>query len=97
MAQPRIKSTSVLIGFNSKGSCIYSEILDLSDYYDSEHVCDKRSSIKKLKLKRLRGYLFSSKGELAQEFEIEFDLESGESISRRVRFVDGTIQNEPAC
>ena len=34
----RIKSQAVLIGYDPQGACIYSEIRDLSDYYDGEHV-----------------------------------------------------------
>jgi hypothetical protein len=34
MATANIKSTAILIGYDKDGRCGYSEILDLSDYYD---------------------------------------------------------------
>jgi hypothetical protein len=45
VATTRIKSTAVLIGYNSDGQCVYSEIRDLSDYYDGDHVWDKAASV----------------------------------------------------
>lgn len=96
MATPRIKSAAILIGYNREGKCVYSEFLELSDYYDQENMWDKESSIRRLKLQRLKGYLFDSKGSLDQEFENEFDVVTGKSISRYARFADGTVHNEPA-
>ena len=62
MAKRKIRSTAVLIGYNPDGKCVYSEILDLSDYYDGEHPWDKSASVKRLKLQRLKGYLFDAEG-----------------------------------
>lgn len=77
MATPRIKSTAVLIGYNPNGLCVYSDIMGLSDYYDGEHVWDDAASVKRLKLQRVKGYLFGSDGKLDQEFESVFDLSTG--------------------
>jgi hypothetical protein len=96
MATPRIKSTAVLIGYNPGGRCVYSEILDLSNYYDGEHVWDKGASVKRLKLQRLKGYFFDSDGNLDQEFERVLDLSTGCFKSVRTRFVDGTERIDPA-
>lgn len=90
MVTPKIKSTAVLIGYSSDGQCVYSDILDLSDYYDGEHVWDKAASVKKLKLQRVKGYLFDSEGNLDQEFESVFDMSTGIYKSGRARFADGT-------
>src|SRR5262245_19017516 len=77
MRTPKIKSTAVLIGYDPDGKCVYSDILDLSDYYDGEHVWDSDASVKKLRLQKVRGYLFNGDGELDQEFESVFDLSTG--------------------
>jgi hypothetical protein len=95
VATPRIKSTAVLIGYNSSGRCVYSEVLDLSDYYDGEHVWDKAASIKRLKLKLVKGYLFDANGNLDQEFESVFDLSTGTYKSGRTRYADGTERVDP--
>lgn len=94
MATPRIKSTAVLIGYSDKGKCVYSDILDLSDYYDGEHVWDSSTSVKRLKLLKLKGYLFNSDGVLDQEFESNFDLSTGIYKSGYARFSDGTIRED---
>ena len=95
MATPRIKSTAILIGYNPKGQCVYSDILDLSDYYDGEHVWDKAASIKRLKLQRVKGYLFDARGKLDQEFESIFDLSTGAYKRGRTRYADGTERVDP--
>jgi hypothetical protein len=89
---PKIKSKAVLIGYNPDGRCVYSEILDLSDYYDGEHVWDKAAPVKRLKLQRVTGYLFNSDGELDQEFESVLDLTTGIFKKGRTRFADGTVR-----
>lgn len=95
MATPRIKSTAVLIGYNPDGQCVYSDILDLSDYYDGQHVWDKGASVKRLKLQRVKGYLFDGDGNLDQEFERVFDLSTGVFKSGRARYADGTERVDP--
>lgn len=95
MATPRIKSKAVLIGYDADGCCVYSDILDLSDYYDGEHVWDKVATVQHLKLQRLRGYLFDGDGKLDQEFESVFDLSTGVFSSGRTRYADGTERVDP--
>src|ERR1017187_4667956 len=77
MATPKIKSKAVLLGFDPESKCVYSQILELSDYYDREHFWDKGSHVRALRLHRVKGYLFDSAGVLDQEFESIFDVRSG--------------------
>jgi hypothetical protein len=91
MAARKVKGKAILIGYDRKGKCVYSDILELSDYYDGEHVWDRSSSVKKLGLVKLRGFLFDSKGGLDQEFENTFDLRTGTMKARHVRHADGTV------
>ncbi len=77
------------------GRCVYSDILDLSDYYDGEHVWDKTASVKRLKLHRVKGYLFDGDGNLDQEFESVFNLSTGIYTSGRTRYADGTERVDP--
>jgi hypothetical protein len=93
MTAPKIKSAAVLIGYDPDGNCVYSEILDLSDYYDGEHVWDSGVTVKQLKLQKIRGFLFDSDGVLLQEFESTFDLITGIFKSGNQRLADGTVQN----
>jgi hypothetical protein len=94
MATPKIKSTAILIGYDPEGKCIYGDILDLSDYYDGEHVWDRAESVKRLRLSRVKGYLFNAQGVLDQEFESNFDLETGIYKSGHARFADGTVRED---
>ncbi len=94
MNTPRIKSTAVLIGYDSTGSCVYSEIIDIHDYYDGEHVWDDSERILQLKLHRVRGYLFNSKGVLDQEFTSIFDNKSGAYLGGHTRYADGTERRD---
>ena len=96
MKTPKIKSTAVLVGYNPEGQCVYSEILELSDYYDGEHVWDRSEEVKRLKLERIRGFLFDHKGELDQEFESIFDLTTGIYANGHSRFADGTVRMDGA-
>ena len=95
VATPKIKSTAVLIGYNPAGECVYSEILDLSDYYDGDHIWDKAASIRRLKLHRVKGYLFDADGNLDQEFENLFDVSAGSFKGGRTRYADGTESVDP--
>jgi len=95
VATPRIKSTAVLVGYDPDGRCVYSDILDLSKYYDGEHVWDKAASVKRLKLQRIKGYLFDGDGNLDQEFESVFELSTGIFKSGRTRYADGTERVDP--
>ena len=92
MATPKIKYKAVLIGYDPDGKCVYSDILELSDYYDGEHVWDQSGPVKQLRLQKVRGFLFDSKGVLSQEFESIFDLTTGIFKSGYTRFADGTVK-----
>ncbi len=95
MAVPRVKSTAVLIGYNADGRCVYSEIIDIHDYYDAEHIWDQPARIKRLKLEKVRGFLFRSDGELDQEFESNIDIRTGTYAGGSVRCADGTELRDP--
>lgn len=85
----------MLIGYDGWGKCVYSELLDIHDYYDGDHLWDDASRVKKLQLQRLTGYLFSPTGILDQEFESLFDPKTGAYKSRRILFADGTSSVDP--
>ncbi len=95
MPIPRIKNTAILIGYGPDGKCVYSEILDIRNYYDDEHIWDNPARAKRLKLQRLKGYLFNPAGKIDQEFENAFDLLTGKYLSGRTRYADGTIRTDP--
>ena len=90
----KIRSKAILIGYDPEGNCIYSEALDLSDYYDAQHVWDKGANVKKMRLQRMKGYLFDSEGVLDQEFESVFDLETGIYKTGSARLADGTVRKD---
>ena len=94
MDVPTIYDKAVLIGYNPEGQCIYSEIIEFGDYYDGEHVWDDGETVKKLRLQKVRGFLFDSSGELSQEFESIFDLSTGIYRSGYARFADGTFRED---
>jgi hypothetical protein len=95
MATSKIKSKAVLIGYDSRGACVYSQILNLSDYYDRQHVWDTENGVKGIKLKRMKGYLFDAEGAIDQEFESIFDLRTGIYKTGTVRYADGTSKTFP--
>jgi len=90
----KIKGTAVLIGYDPEEKCVYSEILELGDYYDGDHIWDSGESVKKLRLQRMKGFLFNSEGVLDQEFESLFDLDTGIYKSGYARFADGTVRKD---
>jgi len=89
----QIKNKAVLIGYNPEGKCVYSEIIDISDYYEGEHVWDRSEPVKQLRLQKVRGFLFNAQGILNQEFETIFDLDTGICKSGFARFADGTVRH----
>lgn len=94
MKERRIRNQAVLVGYDADGSCVYSDLLGLSDYYCGEHVWDDAQTVKELKLRRIRGYLFDAEGVLEQEFESVFSLETGIYSSGYARFADGTLRKD---
>jgi hypothetical protein len=92
MKNRQIKDCAVLIGLNSAGDCVYSATITLHEYWDGEHVWDSGKQIKKLKLHKMLGLLFGSKGNLLQQFESVFDLKTGIFAGGWARHEDGTLQ-----
>jgi hypothetical protein len=90
----KIKDCAILIGYDPEGNCIYAEALDLADYYNVTHVWDDAGEVKKLRLERVKGFLFDADGLLAQEFESIFDLSTGIYHHGSARFADGTVQKD---
>ena len=91
-----ITDTAVLIGFSPEGKCVYSESMRLGKYWDGDHVWDSDDHVKRLRLEKLRGYLFDSNGDLLQEFESTFDLARGTFAGGWARHADGTFQEHDA-
>jgi hypothetical protein len=92
MSQLGIRDRAILVGFDAENRCVYSESLSLFDYYEGEHVWDDDESVRRLKLRKLKGYLFDFSGILEQEFETRFDADTGEYSGEHVRFADGTTR-----
>lgn len=91
-----ITDTAVLIGFSPEGKCVYSESIPLDEYWDGEHAWDSDEDVRRLRIERLRGYLFDANGNLLQEFESTFDLARGMFAKGWVRHADGTYQEYKA-
>jgi hypothetical protein len=91
-----IRDCALLIGFNPEGACVYSARIPLEDYWDGEHVWDTDTGIQELRLERVHGYLFDTSGELLQEFESVFDLNTGSFKSSWAKHSDGTYQEHAA-
>lgn len=89
-----ICDTAILVGFNPEGDCVYSEKMELADYYDREHIWDTDSGVKKYRIRRIHGFLFGAEGILEQEFESIFNLETGVYEQGRARFSDGTLRED---
>jgi hypothetical protein len=96
VATPKLKSTAILIGYDPDGRCVYSDVMELSVYYDGEHVWDNGASVKRLRLHRLKGYLFDGDGNLDQELETVFDLSTGSFKSGHTKYADGTERVDPS-
>ena len=91
-----ITDTAILIGWSPEAVCVYSASIPLGDYWDGQHVWDSTEGIQKLKLEKLRGFLFDSKGDLLQEFESNFDVQTGRFKSGWAKHADGTFQRRDA-
>lgn len=92
--KPRsISDKAILIGFNPEGQCVYNASMSLHKYYDGEHPWDFGNQVKALRLHTVRGYLLGAEGELEQEFESTFDLETGIFSKGWARDSDDTVQD----
>ncbi len=94
MNHKELKDTALLIGTNPEHECVYSSSMPVGDYWDTEHVWDNGETVIELRLARLQGFLFGQSGELLQQFESNFSLETGVFISGWARHEDGTITSQ---
>jgi hypothetical protein len=90
MDDRQLKDTAVLIGTTPDGHCSYSAQMELGEYWDGEHPWDSSESIVKLRLARLQGFLFGQDGQLLQQFETHFNVETGALESGWAVHEDGT-------
>lgn len=90
MERWQLKDIAVLIGTTPEGQCAYSAQMELGDYWDGEHPWDKSASIVALRMARLQGFLFGQDGQLLQQFESHFNVESGALVSAWAVHDDGT-------
>jgi hypothetical protein len=96
VTQLAILDTAILVGYSPEGTCVYSARIPLGDYWDGEHAWDSGDDVKELRLAKVKGFLFSSSGELFQEFESNFNLTTGTFQFGWVRHSDGTFQEHKA-
>jgi hypothetical protein len=87
-----ITDTAILIGWSPEGKCVYSAAVPLDQYQNGDHVWDSHEAVKRLRLEKLRGFLFDSTAALVQEFESNFDVRSGRFINGWNKRADGTYQ-----
>jgi hypothetical protein len=72
-----IKSKAILFAFDGAGLVVYSQILDLGEFYEGEHLWDSWDRIKAVGIVRLVGALFDDAGNLIREYENIYDEETG--------------------
>jgi hypothetical protein len=92
MTDCTIHDTAVLIGWSPEGKCVYNAAIPLGQYRDGEHVWDSVDNVQRLRLEKLRGFLFDATATLIQEFESNFDVRSGRFINGWRKQADGTYQ-----
>src|SRR5262245_14854770 len=69
----RIKDRAVLQGFDSAGTLVFEESIELRDYWDETHaVIDKASFRAKRSIRRLVGRLYGAAGNQLQTFESRY-------------------------
>ncbi|HEY7640595.1 MAG TPA: hypothetical protein VH814_12800 [Steroidobacteraceae bacterium] len=91
MKHLQLKDCALMVGLNPEGNCVYSAAIALGDYWDAEHVWDSDKQVKTLKLQKVLGFLFGSKGNLLQQFESTFDIKTGVIKAGWARHEDGTV------
>ena len=96
MPQVGISDTAIVLDFSPDAVCVYSALVPLDEYWDGGHPWDSSNEAKRLRLEKLRGYLFDSTGQLLQEFETTFDLSTGIFKKGWARYADGTYQEHSA-
>jgi hypothetical protein len=92
----QLRDTALLVGTSPDGKCVYSASIDLGDYWDGEHPWDSDAQVVALRLARLQGFLFGGDGQLLQQFESCFNIESGRLVSSWAVHEDGTRTTGPS-
>ncbi len=87
----KLKDKVLLVGYNANGQSVYTDFLSVHKYYDGEHPWDDDTAIKALALKTVHGFIFNDSGVLEQEFESNFNPETGVFESGWQRDEDGVI------
>ena len=96
MTDRPIIDTAILIGWSPDGHCVYSAAIPLRDYQSQAHAWDSADGVTKLRLEKLRGFLFNADGALIEEFENNFDAATGRARGGWTRHEDGTFQRHDA-
>jgi hypothetical protein len=73
----KLKDKVIMVGYNVQGQSVYTAFMSVHQYYDGLHPWDDSAKIKELSLKTVHGYIFNDTGGLEQEFESNFNLETG--------------------
>jgi hypothetical protein len=73
----KLKDKVLMVGYNEHGQSVYTAFMSIHQYYDGDHPWDDSTEIKKLSLKIVHGYIFSATGALEQEFESQFNPQTG--------------------
>ena len=87
----KLKDKVLLIGFDTNGKCVYSAFLTVHAYYDGDHPWDDGEEIKSFKLRTVHGYIFGESGNLEQEFESQFNIDTGMFEKGWSRDEDGVL------
>lgn len=91
------RDTAKLTGYNQHGDVVYDVRLPLHEYYDGEHPWDSSEGLLTLKMVRMTGQLFDSRGKMTQEFESIFSPTDGAYIGGWAKFDDGTERRDGIC
>lgn len=88
------ESTAELTGFDENRAEVFTTTLPLSKYYEGRlAILDSDDYRKGRGIRYLRGKLFDSRGRLVEDFENRYGV-AGEYVGGRVRFDDGTMQED---
>ena len=83
-----IKSKAILYAFDKARLIAYSQLLDLGEYYNGEHVWDTAERIRATGIVRLVGTLFDNDGNLLQQFEVTYDEGTGDRLESKATHAD---------
>lgn len=86
----QLKDIAILVGTDPDGRCTYSAQMELGNYWDGEHPWDDSRRVAELCIARLQGFLFGQEGQLLQQFESRFNVDSGQLVSGWAVHEDGT-------